>query len=74
MGTIINTRIRFLTVLKTVKGNFWFVPYFGLTQFDGKYFTTYNAEQGIDSLGEIDKIVEDKTGALWLATWAYQPL
>jgi signal transduction histidine kinase/ligand-binding sensor domain-containing protein len=54
------------------KGNFWFGtfgPSWGVTQFDGKHFTTYNAAQGFDSSHQISKIIEYKTGALWLATW-----
>ena len=49
------------------KGNLWFATYLGLTRFDGKRFTTYDTAQGLGSLDAITKIVEDRTGGLWLA-------
>ena len=56
------------STLEDKRGNFWFGTYgFGVTCYDGSFFTTFTIEEGFPH-NTVRIIFEDKKGILWFGT------
>ncbi len=50
----------------------WITTDDGITVFDGRSFITYTLDKDGNRLGEIESIVEDKNGTLWMGSLDYK--
>lgn len=57
-----------LSSLEDKGGRLWFCGYGGVRCYDGINFTHFKSENGL-SANSVNKIITDRAGKLWLATW-----
>ncbi len=65
--TGINPRFRVLEIVEDTAGNLWFGTSEGLIKYNGKEFTTFSKQEGLQSK-EIWGLTIDKSGLIWVGS------